>query len=243
MTGYIDNQLVGEGMVVTPGTRLVMILVGRYVMTEVGDLAGSGCDGRWLPTGCSGLAVISRFPFQEVEFHPYSDHGNIFVSDGEYWAGKGVGRGRIEPDTNRTVDVFVTHTAASDYNYYYRGKQVEELVGHVERSDADFVILGGDFNVDPRMNETSYRDLEKAMVNSVEEFFIRLADWLFNKDRATYGNPGNTYSNNDDPVVYDYIFHKANGRNTILTDFFNVPLLKMSLSDHEAVQAHLVLWK
>merc|ERR1719402_181101 len=169
-----------------------------------------------------------------------------------------------------TVDVFVTHTAASDYNYWYREKQVGELVDHVQKSDADFVILGGDFNVDPRMEETSYKNIEKVMVNSIEEFFKTLAAWLLNEYRATYGNPNNTYSNNYDPVFYDYIFHKANGRNMIWTDFFNVPLLKtfnphsrlastlnnaslqekhitnlaeIDFSDHEAVTSHLLLWK
>ena len=38
---------------------------------------------------------------------------------------QGVGRVRIEPRPNITVDVFVTHTAASDYNYWYRQIQVD----------------------------------------------------------------------------------------------------------------------
>ena len=34
-------------------------------MTDVGDLASS-CDGTIGPDGCSGLAIISKFPFVEV---------------------------------------------------------------------------------------------------------------------------------------------------------------------------------
>ena len=37
-----------------------------YYMTEVGDFALSTCDGRALPSFCSGLAIVSRFPFIEV---------------------------------------------------------------------------------------------------------------------------------------------------------------------------------
>ena len=32
----------------------------------------------------------------------------------------------------------------------YRQRQVKELVKFVSKSDADFVLLGGDFNVDPK---------------------------------------------------------------------------------------------
>lgn len=35
-------------------------------MTEVGDFALSTCDGRVLPSFCSGLAMVSRYPFIEV---------------------------------------------------------------------------------------------------------------------------------------------------------------------------------
>jgi hypothetical protein len=36
-------------------------------MTETFQLAVEGaCDGRVLATGCSGLAIISRFPFTQV---------------------------------------------------------------------------------------------------------------------------------------------------------------------------------
>ena len=56
----------------------------------------------------------------------------------------------MEPHPNVTVDVFVTHTIAGDYNHYYRQRQIKELVKFVNKSDADFALLGGDFNVDPK---------------------------------------------------------------------------------------------
>jgi len=241
------------------------MLPDGYYMTELDQFShGSGlvfgCDGVVGPEGCSGLAIVSRFPFIETEFMGYSDHGDAWWGDGEYLARKGVGRVRISPVDGTLVDVYVTHTCASDYNYYYRQRQVKQLVKFVNGSDADFVILGGDFNVDPKVNanETSYQDVKDLMTNSMEEFFKVLTEWLIPK-RSTYANPENTYSAKIyDPVLYDYIFHKAKGNNTAWTNFFDVPYLKfpklltgdahgkskqMSFSDHEAVTANLLLWK
>jgi len=237
-----------------------------YHMTEVENFNNphqmTPCDGSVGPDGCSGLAIVSRHKLTQIEFFPYTDHGDLIWGDGEYFARKGVGRVRIEPHNNVTVDVFVTHTCASDYNYYYRQRQVKELVKFVQKSDADFIVLGGDFNVDPKVNahETTYHDIKKIMTNSIEEFFKHIEDWLIPK-KASYANPQNTYSHMYKPVLYDYIFHRAKGHNIIITNFFNIPFLKtmiplgmnetneaqshkeVSLSDHEAVTANLLLWK
>lgn len=241
------------------------LLPPGYSITAVDQLNNphqwTSCDGSIGPDGCSGLAVVSRHNFTQVEFFPYTDHGDAFWDDGEYLARKGVGRVRIEPHPNVTVDVFVTHTCASDYNHYYRQRQVKELVKFVDKSDADFIILGGDFNVDPKVNanETTYEDIKKIMTNSIEDFFKKIEDWLTAK-RASYANPQNTYSHMFKPVLYDYIFHRAKGSNVIVTNFFKIPFLKtikslagngseaktheeVSLSDHEAVTADLLLWK
>jgi len=56
-------------------------------MTEVGDFSSS-CDGTIGPEGCSGLAIVSKYPFVEVKFHGYSDHGDAWWGDGEYLARK-----------------------------------------------------------------------------------------------------------------------------------------------------------
>merc|ERR1712080_543926 len=79
-----------------------------------------------------------------------------------------------------------------------------------QKSDADFIVLGGDFNVDPKVNahETTYHDIKKIMTNSIEEFFKHIEDWLIPK-KASYANPQNTYSHMYKPVLYDYIFHRG----------------------------------
>ena len=61
-----------------------------YFMTWYGDLTSSSCEGRALPMYCSGLAIVSKFPFIEKEFLGFSYRGYANF-DGEVWAGKGAG--------------------------------------------------------------------------------------------------------------------------------------------------------
>ena len=108
--------------------RIASLLAGSGLqMTAVGDLASSVCDGRAAPTWCSGLALITRFPVLETAFQPFSVHGDFWWKDGEYWARKGIGRVRLRPAPNVTLDVFLTSFAASDYNAYYRQIQAAEF--------------------------------------------------------------------------------------------------------------------
>merc|ERR1711892_324967 len=70
----------------------------EYYMTEYDDLTTS-CDGKIWPWGCSGLAVISKFPFQQKNFSRFSQQGAFgqIFADGEYFAGKGVGKVTLAP--------------------------------------------------------------------------------------------------------------------------------------------------
>ena len=219
-------------------------------MTEFRQLASKSCDGRVLITKCSGLAIISAYPLKEVEFHQYTWKGQIW--DGESLAGKGVGRVRIEPRPNTTVDVFVTHTIADGTTMYnetwYRIKQAEELVeSYLKKSTADAVILGGDFNAPPILEPgTPYYIIQHFMQNACEELFRQLKEWLLPKF-ATYGNQRNSFSYMYDPVTYDYIFHKSMSPGTITwANWFELPILHtnisqaqkevfITLSDHEPV--------
>jgi len=203
-----------------------------YHMTEVGDLAlPNWCDGRATPMYCSGLAIASKYPIIEKEFRVFSVHGDYLWKDGEAYARKGVGRIRISPARNTTIDVFVTHTAAGDDNAYYRQIQTKEIVDFVTSSTADFSFIGGDFNIDPRMDkETTFITLTTALKSAMLDFFGYLEEVL-NPKRATYGNPDNTYSNTSEtgPQLYDYIFHRSKGWNLFTTNLFNVPILKTLL--------------
>ena len=103
----------------------------------------------------------------------------------------------------------------SDSNYEIREKQVDELIGLVEVSKADFIILGGDFNASPMMElDKTYNKVKKVMTDTFQEIMDNIKAWL-NEEFATFANPRNTYTGSSagadlKPVIYDYIFHKKN---------------------------------
>jgi len=232
-----------------------------YHMTEYSALTNGKCDGVIAPDGCSGLAVVSKYPIEEVQFYLYAYCGNpakIFV-DGECLASKGVGRVRITPG-NLTVslDVFVTHTVAAPPaghgydNVYYRVKQVHQLVDEILKSStADAIILGGDFNTGPEFTAgTPYQIIQEYMENCIEDIYYKLRAWLDPKF-ATYANARNTFSAGiGDPIIYDYIFHRNQNRSVVhvWTNWFEMPFFStllsnenksISFSDHQAVTSSL----
>jgi len=218
------------------------LLPNGYYMSSVGDFSLSTCDGVVAPEFCSGLAIVSRHPVLEKHFTSFSAHGDLFW-DYEYFLRRGVGRIRISLGTDCLVDVFVTSLATLQYNHYYREKQASQLAEVVLSSDADFVIVGGDFNVDPLDNEETYNTVEESLKNSAEEFFKHdKAKWMDPK-LATFGNKANTYSSREHPVIYDYVWYKAKEGGVVTVEDYRVPILKtkggrgVSFSDHEAVAA------
>ena len=212
-------------------------------------------------TECSGLAIISTYPMKEVEFHQFTLKGTIW--DGEALQGKGVGRVRIEPRPNTTVDVFVTRTIADrgtemTNNTWYRVKQVEELVdGYLKKSTADAIILGGDFNTPPISKPGEpYNMIHQFMNNACEDFtgsrlhpFRDCLDPMF----ATYGNQRNSFSYMYDPLIQDYIFYKSihSGIRTFSFGFelpsFHTNIIQnqkevsITLSDHEPLISTIYL--
>ena len=68
----------------------------KFAMTGFRELSKHFCLGRGplAPFGCSGLAIMSRYPFKEVEFHAFKKCGSRWNlhKDGECFARKGVGR-------------------------------------------------------------------------------------------------------------------------------------------------------
>ncbi|XP_023346320.1 uncharacterized protein LOC111715244 [Eurytemora carolleeae] len=138
-----------------------------YHTTGFYQLSGDRCDGVWSPLGCSGLAILSKYPIISTDFTPFSVAGSYFILDGEILVSKGIGRARIQPTTKMSIDIFTSHTAAFPYNKYYRETQVTELMEAVLTSDAEFIILGGDINYDFRnMSEASYQLITNHMQDS-----------------------------------------------------------------------------
>ena len=230
-------------------------------MTGFRQLSSATCDGRVLMIECSGLAIISTYPLKEVEFNQFTLKGEIW--DGEAFLGKGVGRVRIEPRPNTTVDVFVTQTIADhgtkmENNTWYRVKQVEELVDRfLKNSTADVIILGGDFNTPPILKPGEpYNMIHQFMNNACEAFtwsrFHPFRECLAPKF-ATYGNQRNSFSYMYDPLIQDYIFYKRihSGISTFAFGFelpsFQTNIIQnqkevsITLSDHEPLISTIYL--
>ena len=119
---------------------------------------------------------------------------------------------------------------------------------HVRTSKADAIILGGDFNFSPKLKQNHpYEIILREMKNSASE---ALQNWQSDKF-ATYGNPRNSYSFMEPPMIADYIFLKSNNPQTLVqVQNFDLPnfqtivhknhkLQYMSLSDHEPVLAKI----
>ena len=184
----------------------------EYYMTEYDDLTRS-CDGSSLPWGCSGLAIISKFPFQQKNFSRFTQQGTFgqIFSDGEYFAGKGVGKVTVSPKAGMVLDIVVTHTISEDSNAQIREGQADELVAQLKKSTADFIILGGDFNASPMMDgDKTYHKVKEVMTDAFQEIMSSIKAWL-DPEYATFGHLRNTYTGGKkDPTIYDYIFHKRN---------------------------------
>ena len=201
------------------GTDVMMTrsVAGQYHMTDYDDF--NDVDGSSIllpaPGGCSGLAILSRWQILDKNFTQFSRQGKLshVLSDGEYMASKGVGRVRVAPRPGLQLDVFVTHTIAEDGNHEIREQQADELVADVRGSDADFVILGGDFNASPLMEfDKTYAKVKAVMTDAFQEIMANIKAWL-DTEFSTFANPRNTYTGADPslkPVIYDYIFHKKN---------------------------------
>ena len=86
-----------------------------------------------------------------------------------------------------------------------------QLQNHISNSDADAVIIGGDFNAQPDTvpgQANPYEIISYVTTNSAKEIYPE--DYKDTTKFATYGNRRNGHSNShsNDPIIYDYIFHK-----------------------------------
>merc|ERR1719414_902711 len=198
------------------------------------------------PAFSAGLAVISKYPFLTVEPKFYGWRGRYDTLDGEIHANKGAIKVRICWN-GYTVDLVVTHLVAEsrneftgwDRNEEIRQSQTQELLQFVQDScaDADFVVLGGDFNFEA--THESYRFVTEAnFLDTGARNGIR---------RATWGHPENTWGNAPGHLL-DYVFLKTNknelnvqGSSTIPEKDFQFMMdgKPHSISDHSPVVADI----
>ena len=230
--GQFDIMALQELWMEADHSEIAASVPKGYHITGFRQLSSELCDGRVLITDCSGLTIISRYEFKEVEFHMYRYRGTIW--DFEAFAGKGVGRVRIAPRVDLEIDMFTTHTIADSgttmaNDTWYRVKQVEELMDkYISASKAEGVILAGDFNTPPVQKPGEpYQIIRDKMINCVEEIYYKLRKWL-TADYYTYGNNHNTYTRGrPDAATIDYVFHKSNCNcTTVWTNIFKLPYFK-----------------
>ena len=206
--------------------RLVRERVGQngYYMTGYSDLGSTKLSrGIICPLYSSGLAIVSKHPFDNVEFKGFHKTGKWInmLKDGEILANKGVGKVTITLWEDFTVDVFVTHTVASwaprgDSNDDIRENQLKQVMNQVDNSLANLVIIGGDFNTDSRKNDKAWQSLiqgENGLVDCYTEFTGNIEDT--EEKRATFHNPDNSYTQTYYigqrkmlPEMLDYILYR-----------------------------------
>jgi len=218
-----------------------MLLPKGYHMTSVEALSAPTCDGMAAPEFCSGLAIVSRHPLNNVQFFGFSNHGDAFW-DYEYFLRRGLGVATIEMGAGHTVVIIVTSLASIDYNFWYREHQVAELVTYLSDTvvkAADHLILAGDFNVDPRDNEDTLKSIGAALTNTLTD--AEAVDPTF----VTLGNKANTYTEHGQAgKIYDYIWFRPGG-GTSLESYTLMDLRtkkeELSLSDHMGQSAKFTL--
>ena len=117
--------------------------------------------------------------------------------------------------------------------YFSRERQACELMKFVHKSKAGNVIVGGDFNVDPRDRENTLNFVKNVLQNALSDSQFLDAQY------ATLGNIDNTYTKQDQkPVVYDYIWYKNNKDTSIKRmEVLNLKTSKekKSFSNHQAL--------
>jgi endonuclease/exonuclease/phosphatase family metal-dependent hydrolase len=112
----------------------------------------------------SGLLISSAFPIKQYSFRQFK-HSNPFykLTEGDWWAGKGVALARIEFPNGFSLNFYNTHAQADYSNSKYtliRKRQMVELANFINQSNTDSVpaILVGDMNCRP-----SEEDFETAV--------------------------------------------------------------------------------
>jgi len=82
----------------------------------------------------SGLLTVSAFPIVDKDFIMYEAQGNPINPNGEWYAGKGIGRTRINFGKGVDIDFFNTHIHAGDLEYLdIRKNQRDQCTNFVSR--------------------------------------------------------------------------------------------------------------
>ena len=103
----------------------------------------------------SGLLISSAFPITHYSFYQFKNSNPFYkLTEGDWWAGKGVALARIKLPNGIVLNLYNTHAQADYDNSDYttvRKKQMVELTNFITQSNTDNVpaILVGDMNCQP----------------------------------------------------------------------------------------------
>lgn len=169
----------------------------------------------------SGLAILSKYPILESEFHKYK-HYNKYTLD--CLSQKGFLSVLLQLDNGEKIRIINTHLQSSDYEKYdkYALLQLEQLLEYT-RTLKEKYIIGGDFNMDSSLlNHRVY----PATLYSPKQPTIFID---FKK-----GKTSNTSKENHEGMIFDYFIS------------FNVPLeepttISQTYSDHNLVISKIIL--
>lgn len=202
----------------------------------------------------SGLVIFSRFPIIRSAFHPFALNGRPeFITQCDYYSGKGVGWVLIEHPEAGVISVSITHLVADystdggfskhDNNLVHRLTQAYQLATISERyylsyPDAIHLIVG-DFNIES--DSLPYRTF---LDSSTLSGFRGVTDGLHRDDFITANALDNTYRNTGStPISIDKIIYHQ-GRLELLTvqraftsKFITKDGRSLSYSDHYGISA------
>jgi len=218
----------------------------------------NGCTDLYLPWGCSGLMILSRYPVEAVDFVPFAKRGSFWNFDGEIFVNKGVARARIRWK-GLAVDVFTTHLVSytnnpNNDNSMYRRWQAAEAARYIDASNADVKLFGGDLNALPLTGVRQPYGILLRGIRGLKDALTERYGYSASMDPrfATFGNPRNTYSDGASPERIDYLMYATPRQDlTLRTLDFSMPMFMtrdkegglVSLSDHEGLHCELeITW-
>ncbi len=121
----------------------------------------------------NGLWILSAHPIEEAWFHRFESDGSWYrLTEGDWWAGKGVGLARLRLPNGARVDFYDTHAVAgrgNAANEWIRQGQMAELARFVRESRTPgapaFVV--GDFNTRPGAADYELAVREAGLVRAM----------------------------------------------------------------------------
>ncbi|XP_018568210.1 putative neutral sphingomyelinase [Anoplophora glabripennis] len=203
----------------------------------------------------SGVCILSRHPIEETFFHQWSVNGYIHkLHHGDWFGGKGVGLCKLKIN-NFNINVYSAHLHAeydreSDEYQAHRILQAYDTAQFIMLTSggADLVILAGDLNTEP--GDLAYR--VTLCVPGLLDAFTE-ANEVPNDKVATNESLQNSYTpsslvrKNIPGKRIDYIMYHPGSKIHVDLKKYNLPLpdrvpeRSFSYSDHEAIEATLVI--